>query len=453
MSGVYARRSSDQRERKMADHLCDEDKVDDWVRNILTSFMDDAERFAGTARPVDTEDPFVALWAERVAMKAAREEAARNFDAAYKTADEAEKDRLADADEAAYERFANVWEKIAAARPDTLFGILVKMRAFADIVGPDDVSLLGVDACTTDARLLKGVIADLERLAMVPAIAGGTSEAEDERSALQRVAHPSPPDGEPIDALEMTYFSVLTRLIQQGKAPAGEASEPYSRFLLFDTGEMKPGWAEFIANFLEAEDAVYERYRRATDEHAPQRPTSSTIMVQAQRLTDLWDEVNRLGKQQHRLSLADEAFAVEKRIAAMRARTPEEALVQLRIAASYFDLECDKRLWNSIHKLVWSATWVLNVEMGARIPFKDKYSTPRGLDPFSWTPDQLGQKGVHDVEYASALCSRVPPADGRVGPIGPLAGGSWPGSSNRPLRRSAIGSARPIGMKVEGPMA
>ena len=27
---------------------------------------------------------------------------------------------------------------------------------------------------------------------------------------------------------------------------------------------------------------------------------------------------------------------------------------------------------------------------------------------------------------------------------------SWPGSSNRPLRRSAIGSARPIGMKVEG---
>ena len=36
------------------------------------------------------------------------------------------------------------------------------------------------------------------------------------RAALPRVAYPSPPDGEPIDALEMTYLSVLTRLIQQG---------------------------------------------------------------------------------------------------------------------------------------------------------------------------------------------------------------------------------------------
>ncbi len=64
----------------------------------------------------------------------------------------------------------------------------------------------------------------------------------------------------------------------------------------------------------------------------------------------------------------------------MRADTPEEVLVQLRLAASYFDLPCNEDLWGSIHMLVWSATWALNGELGARIPFRDKYSPPR-MDP------------------------------------------------------------------------
>ena len=64
----------------------------------------------------------------------------------------------------------------------------------------------------------------------------------------------------------------------------------------------------------------------------------------------------------------------------MRATTPEEALIQLRLAASYFDLAYDVDRWDSIHMLVWSATWALNGELGARIPFRDKYSPPR-MDP------------------------------------------------------------------------
>ena len=56
----------------------------------------------------------------------------------------------------------------------------------------------------------------------------------------------------------------------------------------------------------------------------------------------------------------------------MRSTTPEEALIQLRLAASYFDLAYDVDRWDPIHMLVWSATWALNPELGARIPFGDK---------------------------------------------------------------------------------
>ncbi len=118
-------------------------------------------------------------------------------------------------------------------------------------------------------------------------------------------------------------------------------------------------------------------------------------MEEAHRLTALWDEVNRLdGEKQHKglfLAATAEAFAVEKRIVAMRAVTPEEALVQLRIAASYFDLACDPDLWDAIHKLVWSAVWALNTVLSQGIPFADKYNPPR-MDPEFVEP---GRRGAH----------------------------------------------------------
>ena len=113
------------------------------------------------AHPVD---PHVALWAERSAKKAAHEEADRQW--------HEEHDRLSPEEQethpsghvgALYDSYRNVEREIAETPATTVFGVMVKIRAFLDAA--DDVNMLSTMVRSIDEPLLRSAVADAERLA------------------------------------------------------------------------------------------------------------------------------------------------------------------------------------------------------------------------------------------------------------------------------------------------
>ena len=102
-----------------------------------------------TERHHDDADPFVALWAERIARKAEYDEPAL-----------ASKSREADE---AFDRLHNIDKEIEATSARTLFGILVKLRVFLNI--QEIAGEFGdADPQPFDESLFLGVISDLEQL-------------------------------------------------------------------------------------------------------------------------------------------------------------------------------------------------------------------------------------------------------------------------------------------------
>ncbi len=139
----------------------------DWEAKLLLkaeTTIAEAEQFAGTppASIPDADDPHVALSAEWVARKAEHDITGRQWDERYEQTPPEERQGMTDDEcQESYDRLWCVGEKIAETPANTLFGVLAKMRCFAEI-HPD---IFERDAPATDDRLMQGVMAGLERLA------------------------------------------------------------------------------------------------------------------------------------------------------------------------------------------------------------------------------------------------------------------------------------------------
>ena len=108
----------------------------------------------------DTEDPFVALWAERVAKIAEHEKRGQEFD----DANEEQRRMLGTACDEACDRVLAVNQEIADTPARTLFGLLVKLRVFLNIEEIAAEQFFGGEQQPTHERLFRGAIADLEQL-------------------------------------------------------------------------------------------------------------------------------------------------------------------------------------------------------------------------------------------------------------------------------------------------
>ena len=114
---------------------------------------------ADEAPAIVTDDPHVALWERRVAAKAAT---------------------VGEESDEPYDRLVAVDNEIADTPADTPFGVLVKLRILAEIHADDflDADISGQEPHTTDARLIRGAMADLERLGPVPASTISNADAD-----------------------------------------------------------------------------------------------------------------------------------------------------------------------------------------------------------------------------------------------------------------------------------
>ncbi len=119
--------------------------------------------------PIETNDPFVALWVEWQATKATYERAKEKFNTTWDKANFEQRRALSERDQSeTFGRMMDVYSKIIATPATTLFGVVVKLRFAWEVTAWElgrDRDELDVDRLNVEHKMLRSVLAEAERLA------------------------------------------------------------------------------------------------------------------------------------------------------------------------------------------------------------------------------------------------------------------------------------------------